>query len=160
MADSSPAISNSDSDEGCKPGCVFCRVARGQDEKTELLFQDEQFVVFRDIRPASSHHYLVVPLNHRGNVKFMEPSQDNFKFVQSMVSIGQRVLEERGADVTSARFGFHWAPFHTIEHLHLHVIAPVTEMGFIARTVFRPNSYWFVTSEWVEERLTPPPQQS
>ena len=43
------------------------------------------------------------------------------------------------------RFGFHWAPFDSIEHLHLHVIAPINQMGFMARGIFLPNSLWFVT---------------
>jgi len=50
--------------------------------------------------------------------------------------------------------GFHWPPFHSIAHLHLHVIAPSDSMGFISRTIFRPNSWWFVTPEYVKERLS------
>lgn len=41
--------------------------------------------------------------------------------------------------------GFHWPPFHMVSHLHLHVIAPADQMGFIARNMFRPNSMWFVS---------------
>jgi len=48
--------------------------------------------------------------------------------------------------------GFHWPPFHTVSHLHLHVIAPSNQMGFISRTVFRPG-IWFVTADYVRERL-------
>lgn len=46
------------------------------------------------------------------------------------------------------RFGFHY-PFVMISHLHLHVISPVSEMGFFGRLLFRPNSYWFVTVSYI-----------
>lgn len=34
-----------------------------------FLFQDDEFVVFPDIRPAAKHHYLIVTREHIRNVK-------------------------------------------------------------------------------------------
>jgi hypothetical protein len=71
-----------------------------------------------------------------------------------MVKIGKAVLEKQGAVLSNSRFGFHWPPFTMISHLHLHVISPMTDMGFMARLIFRPNSWWFVTAEWLLDHLT------
>lgn len=65
--------------------------------------------------------------------------------VERMVSIGKEVLAQQGGLSDSARLGFHWPPFHTISHLHLHVISPEEEMGFIARGIFKKDSFWFVS---------------
>ena len=62
-----------------------------------------------------------------------------------MVSIANRVLEEQGGFSDTARLGFHWPPFTSIKHLHLHIIAPQQEMGFIARGIFKTDSFWFVS---------------
>lgn len=48
-------------------------------------------------------------------------------------------------DPVSTITGFHWPPFNTVHHLHLHVIYPKEEMSYISRLIFRPNSYWFVS---------------
>ena len=36
-----------------------------------IVCQDEGFVAFRDIKPAASHHYLIVPKRHLPNAKLL-----------------------------------------------------------------------------------------
>lgn len=62
-----------------------------------------------------------------------------------MIEIGKNVLIENNGDVDNCRLGFHWPPCNSIPHLHLHVISPVSAMGFINRQIYRPNTFWFVT---------------
>lgn len=41
--------------------------------------------------------------------------------------------------------GFHWPPFISVPHLHMHGLAPTNEMNFLARWIFKPINYWFRT---------------
>ncbi|RXG52761.1 Histidine triad nucleotide-binding protein 3 [Armadillidium vulgare] len=93
-----------------------------------------------DKRPATKHHYLVVPRIHYKNVLSVKVDEVDLK----MVKVGERIMTENKGDLSGLRMGFHWPPFHSISHLHLHVIAPEEEMGLIARAIFKVNSYWFV----------------
>lgn len=125
--------------------CVFCRIVRGEDPKTEVLFQDDCHVVFRDIHPASKHHYLVVPKRHIKSPKCLTHS--DIPLVQRLIEVGRQVLQQQGGNVDSLRMGFHWPPFNSIAHLHLHVIAPVEELSLIGKFVYMPGSLWFCTAE-------------
>ncbi|XP_041366774.1 histidine triad nucleotide-binding protein 3-like [Gigantopelta aegis] len=133
--------------------CIFCKIIAGTAtvQNTDFLFESDDFVVFRDIRPASKHHYLVVPKEHMSDSASLKES--DVDLVERMVAIGKEVLEKQGADVSDNRMGFHWPPFHTVSHLHLHVISAQNEMGWIARLIFKPNSFWFVTVDWLLNRL-------
>jgi hypothetical protein len=46
-------------------------------------------------------------------------------------------------DMNEISLGFHIPPFNSIQHLHLHGIAPTSEMNFIRRLVFREDSFWY-----------------
>ncbi|KAJ9577098.1 hypothetical protein L9F63_006335 [Diploptera punctata] len=132
------------------PGCVFCRICNGQDP-TEVVYKDDEFVVFPDIKPASKHHYLIVTHEHIPNAKQL--TQEHKSLVERLIQVGRQVLSERGADMTDVRLGFHWPPFNSIQHLHLHAISPASNMGFASRLIFRPGTWWFVSPEYVMSRL-------
>lgn len=43
--------------------CVFCRIIAGE-LPADFVYEDEQFVAFRDIHPKAKVHVLVVPREH------------------------------------------------------------------------------------------------
>ncbi|KAM9513322.1 adenosine 5'-monophosphoramidase HINT3 isoform 3-T5 [Salvelinus alpinus] len=126
--------------EGYENKCIFCKVVNNE-MGTEILHVDEEVSCFRDIKPGAPHHYLVVPTRHVGNL-------------EKMVEIGMEILQKNNVlDLSDVRFGFHWPPFCSVSHLHLHVLAPASQMGFMSRLFYRPNSYWFVTADQLIQQL-------
>ncbi|XP_009878489.1 PREDICTED: histidine triad nucleotide-binding protein 3 [Charadrius vociferus] len=112
----------------------------------------EDLVCFRDIRPSAPHHYLVVPVEHMGNCKTLKA--EHIPIVKRMMEVGKAVLQRNNFnDLNDVRMGFHWPPFCSISHLHLHVLAPASQLGFLSRLMYRINSYWFITAEQLIERL-------
>jgi len=138
--------------------CSFCRIFDGK-ESNPIIFQDEELVVFEDMKPATKYHFLVVTNEHIRDAKQLVPAQ--IRILDRMVEVGNQVLAEKlnqDATITDPTqvqrlLGFHWPPFHTVGHLHLHAMAPGDQMGFIHRNMFRPNSMWFVSPDYVRDRL-------
>jgi len=156
--------------------CLFCRIIdENEKETTRLIYKDKDYAVFPDIRPAAKYHFLVVPVEHIRDSKSLTGQQAHIDLLDRLVEIGNKILTEKiaadkskvGEDKTGSAeenaavetvtakvlMGFHWPPFHTVNHLHLHVIAPSDSIGFIGRQIFRPNSYWFITPDWLKTRL-------
>ncbi|XP_051880644.1 histidine triad nucleotide-binding protein 3 [Pristis pectinata] len=155
---SGPTAALAEGGGGFDKKCIFCKIGN-KEEPADLVHWDEQFACFQDIRPGAPHHYLVVPRKHIGNCKSLK--KEHISIVQAMVTIGKNVLLQKGiGDLSDARFGFHWPPFCTVAHLHLHVLAPASQMGFISRMIYRPNSYWFITDEQLIEKLKTLPEDS
>lgn len=114
-------------------------------------WKDDEYVAFPDIKPAAKHHYLIVTREHIRDVKVL--TAEHKLIVEKLVEIGKKILAEKCADLSDVRFGFHYPPFTSIQHLHLHVISPASSMNFVSRIIFRPDSWWFVTPEYVTSHL-------
>ena len=57
--------------------CVFCRIA-AKEEAAEVVYEDSDYVCFRDRRPAATHHFLLIPRTHIRSVvsrKYCCPKQ-------------------------------------------------------------------------------------
>lgn len=55
----------------------------------------------------------------------------------------KELLRSKGVDLEDVSYGFHWPPFVSVKHLHMHAIAPMSKMSFISRLVFKPINMWY-----------------
>lgn len=143
--------------------CVFCDIVGGRSPDSKIVFENERFIIIEDIKPASDFHYLALPKEHikdctklrevdkplgKFSIRWTECSF-NYDFVFRIVKEMQQELNnlfvKKEVDLEDATFGFHWPPFNSISHLHMHAIAPVSKMNFISRWLFKPINVWYCT---------------
>uniref|UniRef100_A0A8C7A2P3 Histidine triad nucleotide binding protein 3 n=1 Tax=Neovison vison TaxID=452646 RepID=A0A8C7A2P3_NEOVI len=130
-------VATSSKAEDYSSKCVFCRIAAKQEPGTELLYCEVGCV-----------------RTGRGTGQGRRPRFLSCFLVESMVTVGKTILERNNfTDFKNARMGFHMPPFCSISHLHLHVLAPVDQLGFLSKLVYRVNSYWFITADCLIEKL-------
>ena len=123
--------------------CVFCRIISKQ-LPSEIVHEDADYVCFIDRSPASTHHYLIVPRQHIRDARSL--TVDQLPIIDKMAEVGKQVLAERGGNLDNVRMGFHWPPFLMVRHLHMHVISPASQMGWLHRNiVFRNDSFAFTS---------------
>lgn len=60
----------------------------------------------------------------------------------------KQFLREKGVTTDDALLGFHLPPFITVNHLHMHAIAPRSQMGFLSKLIFLPSA-WFKTVSYI-----------
>jgi len=47
--------------------CIFCRIANGEIQ-SQIIYQDEDVVAFKDLNPQAPSHILIIPVKHIENL--------------------------------------------------------------------------------------------
>lgn len=66
----------------------------------------------------------------------------------------RQLLSSKGVNLDDVSYGFHWPPFTSIDHLHMHAIAPVSKMRIISKIIFKPINLWYCTVYMTKNTLT------
>ena len=51
--------------------CIFCKITK-KEIPSDLIYEDDQLVAFKDIRPSAPVHILVVPKEHIQSIAHLE----------------------------------------------------------------------------------------
>ena len=133
---------------------VFGKILRGE-LPADVLYEDDQVLVFRDIKPVSEHHALIIPkrlIDHAGWC-----TSEDVPLLRHMETIALQTLQAAypSVDVQKAHaagtvsLGFHKFPLITVHHLHLHCIYPMPVRWTMpmARLLAFPQDFgWFYHS--------------
>jgi len=109
--------------------CIFCRIISGE-IPSDILYQDEQVVAFRDINPKATVHLLLVPRKHIESVA--ELSEDEASIMGHLVTVANRLAREAGISEKGYRLVVNSGPEggQEVPHLHLHLLGG-RQMGIL-----------------------------
>jgi len=139
------------STEAPEPNNIFRRILAGEAPADVLDDSNEDLFSFKDINPASTLHYLIIPRRFIRDASVLTP--DDAQLVQRMVDTAvDQVKRSVGDefDEDELVLGFHWPPFYSVPWLHLHAIYPRSQMR--RRYKYTPIS--FFTPSRVLRRLS------
>ena len=109
--------------------CDFCRIAHGEDNSVELVFDEESWIAFFPLNPATPGHTLVIPRVHVADLWQVEPTQ-GADLMAAVIKVGRAIefaLNPEGMNlITSAGE----AAEQTVFHLHMHLVPRWTHDGF------------------------------
>ncbi len=107
-----------------KNNCIFCQIIEGQ-APSEIVFENERVIVFKDHLPRSPIHLLVCPKTHYSDFLNTPPEEVTYLFKvchaladKLKVESGFRLMINNGALAGQIVF-----------HLHIHFISRVKELG-------------------------------
>lgn len=101
--------------------CIFCRVIAGEIE-SKKIYEDENFVVIRDIKPAAPVHSLIIPRQH-----FAWDSDkmgDYCQLLGKIFVVAPQIAKELRVHGTGYKLVVNCGEGagQTIEHFHVHLL--------------------------------------
>ncbi len=74
------------------PDCIFCKIAK-KEEKTEIIYEDDETVAFKDIYPKAPFHLLIVPKRHIESVATLR--DEDKETVSHLIFVAKKIAEEK-----------------------------------------------------------------
>jgi diadenosine tetraphosphate (Ap4A) HIT family hydrolase len=133
---------------------VFGNILRGEMSASPYLESDNLFS-FRDRSPRAPVHALVIPKHHISSVNDLNPATD-VDLVSSMRNMGLEIIRANEPDALERGdyvMCFQVPPFNTVNHLHLHVLAPASNMTMLARFVYKVETLWCASVDSIIDRM-------
>ena len=101
--------------------CIFCRIVAGE-VPADIVYQDEDFLAFRDIMPKAPKHVLIIPKTHIASVAELADGQQGL--AGRLIIIARNLAEKEGIARKGYRLAINCGPEggQVVPHLHLHLI--------------------------------------
>ncbi len=101
--------------------CLFCKIVDGSIPSVRI-YEDDEFLVFKDVNPVAPVHLLVIPKKHIDSLAYIKEEHASMMGRmmlviahvardQGIVENGYRVLSNHGQDAGQI-----------IQHLHFHIL--------------------------------------
>jgi histidine triad (HIT) family protein len=99
--------------------CIFCKIVKG-DIPSNKIYEDDELVVFHDIRPVAPVHLLIVPREHIGSLTDCDDTHRDL--LGRMLLLAPRLARKHGLErgfrtiINTGEGGG-----QEVFHIHIHV---------------------------------------
>ncbi len=101
--------------------CLFCKIATGE-MSTDLVYEDDEFVAFRDINPQAPTHVLVIPRRHIATLNDLD--QEDSDLAGKLMLAAKAIAAQEGIaeDGYRAVINCNAGGGQAVYHIHLHIL--------------------------------------
>lgn len=100
--------------------CIFCKIANKEID-TQLIFEDDKVVAFRDMNPQAPQHILIIPKKHFANILEVD---DKEIAAHIFVDVVPEIAKIAGVEDSGFRLVINTGKEggQTVNHLHIHLL--------------------------------------
>ncbi|MBH97340.1 MAG: histidine triad nucleotide-binding protein [Rhodospirillaceae bacterium] len=102
------------------PDCLFCKIVSNE-ISSERLYEDEEILVFSDIKPQAPFHALIIPKTHISTLNDLELRHENT--FGRLFSIAKDLAEKYGYEGYRVVINTNKEGGQVIYHVHMHMLA-------------------------------------
>lgn len=100
--------------------CIFCKIAN-KETASEIIYENDAVVAFKDIHPKADFHVLIVPKKHIESVDKLE--ENDKELVGEMTLSAKKIAKENNISGYKLVINVGRGGGQVIDHLHLHLLS-------------------------------------
>lgn len=103
--------------------CIFCRIVRGE-IPSDKVYEDSDFLVFKDLQPVAPVHVLIVPKQHIQDMEHFAAADPEGRLAAGLMRLIPRLTAKLGVATKGYRLINNCGEEggQTVPHFHLHLI--------------------------------------
>ncbi|MDA1338665.1 MAG: histidine triad nucleotide-binding protein [Methylophilales bacterium] len=98
--------------------CIFCKIVK-KDIPAKIIYEDEEFLVFNDIKPIDKVHFLIIPKTHIESL--LECDETNLEMLGKMLLLGKNLAHQHGLRGFRTMINSGAEGGQEVFHIHIHV---------------------------------------
>jgi histidine triad (HIT) family protein len=101
--------------------CIFCQIAAGK-IPSDIVYQDEELIAFRDIKPQAPVHLIIIPRKHIPSLAQL--SEADSSLLGRMIAVANQLAKDEGVAEKGYRLAINCGEEggQLVPHLHLHLL--------------------------------------
>ncbi len=100
--------------------CLFCKIAKKM-MPSKVVYEDEDFVAFKDIHPKAPVHLLIVPRKHIRSVDHAE--FEDAELLGRLILTAQKIAKRDSLAGYKLQINVGRDEGQLVDHLHLHLLS-------------------------------------
>jgi len=102
--------------------CLFCKIASG-DIKSDIVYENEEIVAFKDISPQAPVHILIIPKKHIPTLN--DISDEDTSLIGRLFIVAKKIAKDLKVEKDGYRFLFNCNKDagQAVFHIHGHLLA-------------------------------------
>jgi diadenosine tetraphosphate (Ap4A) HIT family hydrolase len=134
---------------------VFGKILRGEFDAL-ILDESTNLLAFQDISPRAPFHGLIISKQYIPTIHDIDSSHSHL--LKEMKDMAHTLLKNRLSHKQYQHqdyiLCFHIPPYNSVNHLHLHVLAPKSQMNIIYKDIkYNTSTRWCIDLSEVLERI-------
>lgn len=104
--------------------CIFCSIIKKQ-IPADIVFENKDLIVFKNIKPSAPIHYLIVPKEHIQSITRIEGNHK--EILSELIYTAKEQAKKAGLKGYKLVFNVGKEGGQVIDHLHLHLLGGWTK---------------------------------
>lgn len=104
-----------------KDDCIFCKIVKKQ-IPCEMLYEDEEVIVFKDISPQAPSHVVIIPKEHIDDLNCLKKEQS--EIIGHIFVVAKEIAKTLGISESGYRIVNNCGQQggQTVQHVHFHLL--------------------------------------
>ncbi len=100
--------------------CLFCKIIN-KEVPSNIVYEDDRFVAFKDIDPKAPLHLLIIPKKHIASIDHVEVEDKTL--MGELILVAQKIAREKSLKGYKLLINVGREGGQIIDHLHLHLLS-------------------------------------